>query len=103
MYDYLMNAASFIYVVCYVPELYANWKNKNANIYNVPEKVIIVIGTSFSFAYSVLNDDNSLIINYTAILFLDIVALLMRAYYVWKNRGNAEVLDIATAIENGSP
>jgi uncharacterized protein with PQ loop repeat len=91
MYDYLMNAASFIYIACYVPELYANWKNKNANIYNMPEKVIIIIGTGFAFAYSVLNQDNSLIINYGPILMLDLIALLMRAYYVWKNTGNAEV------------
>jgi len=85
MYDYLMNAASFIYITCYVPELYANWKNKNANIYNIPEKIVMVVGSTFAFSYSVLNNDSSLIINYAPILGLDIIALGMRVYYFWKN------------------
>jgi uncharacterized protein with PQ loop repeat len=106
MYDYLMNAASFIYITCYVPELYANWKNKNANIYNIPEKVVMVLGTSFAFSYSVLNNDTSLMINYAPILGLDIMALLMRVYYVWKNRqemgGAVELKDEESASASAS-
>ena len=36
-HDYLINTATAMYIICYVPELYANYKNKNANIYNLPE------------------------------------------------------------------
>ena len=101
-----MNAASFIYITCYVPELYANWKNKNANIYNIPEKVVMVLGTSFAFSYSVLNNDTSLMINYAPILGLDIMALLMRVYYVWKNRqemgGAVELKDEESASASAS-
>ena len=31
-YDYLMNMATLTFFICYIPELYANYKNKNANI-----------------------------------------------------------------------
>jgi uncharacterized protein with PQ loop repeat len=84
-YEYLMNTATVLYVVCYIPELYANYKNKNANIYNIPEKVVIFIGTSFAFAYALVLDDNALIINYGPILALDVTALLMRVYYAYIN------------------
>jgi uncharacterized protein with PQ loop repeat len=93
MYDYLMNTASFIYIICYVPELYANWKNQNANIYNLPEKVLMVFGTSLAFSYSVLNQDRSLIINYTPILVFDILSFTMRGYYVWKNSTRVQLVE----------
>ena len=88
-----MNTASFIYIICYVPELYANWKNQNANIYNLPEKVLMVFGTSLAFSYSVLNQDRSLIINYTPILVFDILSFTMRGYYVWKNLTRVQLVE----------
>ena len=105
MYDYLMNTASFIYIICYVPELYANWKNQNANIYNIPEKVLMVVGTTLAFSYSVLNQDRSLIINYTPILFFDITALSMRGYYAWRNSTRVQLIEDAvdTSAVSGTP
>ena len=81
-HEYLMNIASGLYLICYIPELYANYKNKNANMYNMPEKVVILIGTVFAFAYSIVNNDVSLMANYGPILLLDVVAMVMRGYYV---------------------
>jgi uncharacterized protein with PQ loop repeat len=81
-YDYLMNTASALFFVCYIPELYANWKNKNANFYNMPEKAVMLIASGFAFSYSIANADVALISNYGPILVLDIVAFLMRLYYV---------------------
>ena len=84
-YEYLMNTSSALFFICYIPELYANYKNKNANIYNVPEKVLIVFGTGFAFMYSYMNAEPTLMINYGALLSLDVIALLMRIYYVYIN------------------
>jgi len=93
--EYLMNAASSIYFLCYIPEFYANWRNKNANNYNVLEKVVIVIGTSFALSYAVTTNNNALIINYAPLLTLDIIALLMRCYYAWRNRNkDVRVLEL---------
>jgi len=80
-----MNIASVLYIGCYIPELYANYKNKNSNIYNLPEKIIIFIGTSFAFSYSLITKDTALLINYGPILILDLIALLMRVHYAYKN------------------
>jgi len=89
-----MNTATGLFFICYIPELYANWKNKNANIYNVPEKIIIVVATGFAFSYSIVTNDPTLISNYAPLLALDIIALLMRVYYMYKNNN----IVIATEI-----
>jgi uncharacterized protein with PQ loop repeat len=85
-YDYLMNTATILFFICYIPELYANYKNKNANIYNLPEKIVVLSGSAFAFAYAYATDNPVLIINYAPLLTLDIIAFLMRAYYVYNNR-----------------
>ena len=84
-HDYLLNAATVIYIVCYVPEMYANYKNKNANIYNLPEKVLMLLGTTFSLAYAIINDNPALIINYGPLFALDLIAFITRFYYVALN------------------
>ena len=85
-YDFLMNTASSIFFICYIPELYANWRNQNANFYNMPEKVLLLLASSFALAYAILNSDISLMSNYGPILALDIIAFLMRLYYVFKTK-----------------
>jgi uncharacterized protein with PQ loop repeat len=91
-YDYLMNIATGLYFICYIPELYANYRNKNANIYNVPEKVVIFIGTSFALAYSVINMNTALIANYAPLMFLDTIAMMMRIYYAYRQVPKLEVI-----------
>ena len=105
-YDYLMNISSALLFICYIPELYANYKNKNANIYNVPEKVLIVFGTSFAFAYAIMNEDIALMSNYGPILTLDVIALLMRVYYVYINHYKDIIqpeMDIVIRTESSQP
>jgi len=85
-FNYLMYSASVLYFICYLPELYANYKNKNANIYNIPEKFIMLIATILAFSYAIINNNTELITNYGPILVLDLLALGMRCYYVYHNK-----------------
>jgi len=85
-HDFLMNTASALFFICYIPELYANWKNQNANFYNMPEKALLLLASSFALAYAITNSDIALMSNYGPILALDIIAFLMRLYYVFKNK-----------------
>uniref|UniRef100_A0A6C0JHA4 PQ loop repeat protein n=1 Tax=viral metagenome TaxID=1070528 RepID=A0A6C0JHA4_9ZZZZ len=84
--DYLMYTTSSLFFLCYVPELYANYKNKNANVYNLPEKIIIFIATSLALAYAIVNNSIPLMTNYGPLLLLDGTAMLMRFYYVYQNK-----------------
>ena len=79
---YLMYIATGFYFCCYLPELYANYINKNANIYNLPEKILLLIGTILAFTYSLQLGDMSIIVNYSLALFIDCVAITTRGYYV---------------------
>lgn len=85
-HEFLMYTASIMYAVCYIPDLASTYRNKNANIYNVPEKLFMLIGTSFALSYAVSINNNTLIINYTPSLILDSISLCLRVYYAYKNR-----------------
>lgn len=84
-HTYLINISSAVFIFCYIPELYANYKNKNANIYNIPEKVFMLIGSGFALSFALMKNDRALIINYGPFVALDSIALLMRLYYVLRN------------------
>ena len=102
-HDYLMNIASTVYFICYVPEFYANYVNKNANLNNVIEKIVILIATTFALSYSLKINNPALIINYAPVFALDIVALSMRSYYAYKNRDrNVKVIEngLHQSVEN---
>lgn len=99
-HEYLMNIASIIYFICYIPEFYANWRNKNSNMYNVVEKMVMVVASSFAFSYAMSINNDALIINYAPILTLDIIGLFMRGFYAWRNRNkDVRVLELQT-IDN---
>jgi hypothetical protein len=82
----LMNTATTLFFICYIPEFYANYINKNANWYNVLEKVVMIMGTGFALGYAVNIQNDALIINYAPLFGLDTIALFMRTYYAYKNR-----------------
>jgi hypothetical protein len=91
-YDYLMNISSAIFFLCYIPELYANYKNKNANFYNMPEKVLMLVGSGFAFSFAFMNEDLALMANYGPIVVLDLVAMIMRLYYVLHNTAENNIV-----------
>jgi len=101
--EYLMNIASILFFICYIPEFYANYRNKNANIYNVFEKIILVGGTGFGLGYALTTDSRALIINYATLFTLDILALCTRGYYAYMNHGReVRILFTPLNIYNGS-
>jgi hypothetical protein len=105
-YDYLMNICTACYLVCYVPDLYANYVNKNANILNIPEKVLIFIGTGFALAFAVITQDAALITNFAPLFVLDGASMGMRTYYACKNRRRyleIEAPNVSVQDSSGSP
>jgi uncharacterized protein with PQ loop repeat len=99
--DYLMNTASTLFFICYIPEFYANYVNKNANLYNVLEKIILFSATTFALSYSIKINNQALIINYGPLFALDCIALYMRCYYAYKNRNrDVRVITLGKDVEN---
>ena len=81
-----MNICTVCYLICYVPDLYANYINKNANVWNIPEKVLIFVGTGFALAFAVVTEDKALILNFAPLFVLDGASMGMRTYYACLNR-----------------
>lgn len=81
-----MFAASALYFVCYAPIVYADWKNKNANVYNLPERFISLAATTLGFVYSLRIKNISLLTNYGTHLVMETLTLFFKVYYVSKNR-----------------
>jgi len=100
--ELMMYAATGFYFVCYIPELYANYKNKNANIYNIPEKVLMLMGSILAFSYAIQLQNVSIILNYSLNLGIEIIALAMRLYYVLQNNRNTMVI-VSAVTEETSP
>ena len=99
--DYLMYIASIGFFICYIPDFFANVINKNANIYNVYEKLIILIATTFALTYSITINNNALIINYGPIFCLDFISLTMKSYYAYKNRNiDVRIINGKKSFEN---
>jgi hypothetical protein len=96
--EYLMNVASTFFFICYIPEFYANYRNKNANIYNVFEKIVLIIGTGFGLGYSLTTNSSALKMNYSILFALDSISLFIRSYYAYKNRNKDVriIMDIHT-------
>ena len=84
--DNLMYAASALYFICYAPIVYADWKNKNANIYNLPERLVSLVATTLAFVYAVRIQNVSLLTNYGPHLVMETLTLVFKLYYVSKNR-----------------
>lgn len=84
--DYLMYCTTALYFTCFLPELYATYKNKNANVYNIPEKALILLGTSMALSYAVINNNIPLMTNYAPLLIMDILTLSMKLYYARQNK-----------------
>jgi lipid-A-disaccharide synthase-like uncharacterized protein len=107
-YDYLMNIASSLFFICYIPDFYANYKNKNANFYNVFEKIVLICGSAFALSYSMNIQNNILVTNYIVYLHLDTISLFIRLYYAYRNRHIDVTIKIAglhnhVHIQNHNP
>ena len=84
--DFFMYSATFLYFMCYAPSVYADFKNKNANIYNLPEKIISLCATTLGLIYSIRINNIPLIVNYGPHLVMETITILFKIQYIYHNR-----------------
>ena len=84
--NYFMYCATGLYLISTVPDIYANYKNKNANLYNLLDKSLLLIACGLGLTYGIVTSNIPIIINYTPSLFLDSFALSLRIYYASQNK-----------------
>jgi hypothetical protein len=81
----LMYASTIINFVSYFPEFIEMIKNKNKNLYSIPERGFILISGILGLFYSIEMNDNALFINFISIITLDTFLLLCCCYYSFYN------------------
>jgi hypothetical protein len=89
--DYLMYTATALYFACYVPILYADMKNKNANLNNLPERVLSLAAGIFAIVYAIRIDSTPLKVNYIPHVIIETFVLVVKIVYVYRNGCTTDV------------
>ena len=97
---YVLYAATFLYVSAALPDIYATYKNKNSNIYNLFDKGVLLTACSLGMTYGILTNNTPIIINYAPSVFLDALSLSLRLYYASKNGFEVEPIKQVEYIED---
>lgn len=87
--DILMYMATAFYLMCYVPTVYADFKNANCNVYNLPERILSVMGTALGLAFGLRINNTSIVVNYGCHIGLEVLTLAIKGYYASKNGWSA--------------
>ena len=82
----IMYCATGLIMCNKVVEIGATYKNKNANMNNLPERILSLIANCLGMIFAVYTQNNPIFINYTCISFLDSVSLIVRSYYASYNK-----------------
>jgi hypothetical protein len=76
--------------------VYADYKNKNANVYNLPEKLVSLCATAFGLVYSIRIDNTPLMVNYGPHLAMETITLLFKLQYIYQNWSNKDKIYISS-------
>jgi uncharacterized protein with PQ loop repeat len=101
--DYLMYIATSLYFACYVPILYADFKNKNANLNNLPERVLSIVAGLFAIIYAIRVDSTPLKVNYIPHVIIESLVLGVKIVYVYRNGCSTETVDNVLIQSSKSP
>lgn len=91
--DYLMYIATALYFACYVPILYADIKNKNANLNNLPERVLSIAAGMFAVLYAIQVDSTPLKVNYIPHVIIESLVFGVKVVYVYRNGCSTKTVD----------
>jgi hypothetical protein len=100
--DYLMYTATALYFSCYFPIVYADMKNKNANLHNLPERILSLMAGLFAILYAVRIDSTPLKVNYIPHVIIESVVLGIKIIYVYRNGCSTDTVDMLT-VSTKSP
>jgi hypothetical protein len=99
-YDYLMYIATALYFACYIPILNADIKNKNANLNNLPERVLSITASTFAVVYAVKIDSIPLKINYIPHVIIESFVLGVKIVYIYRNGCSTKTVDVIQSMDS---
>ena len=84
-YDFLLYMATALFLFTSIPTLYADIKNKNSNIYNLPERMCVITGCVLGIVYGISIGNMAVVISYSPSVCIETVVLGVKTYYAYKN------------------
>lgn len=84
-YDFLLYMATALFLFTSVPTIFADIKNKNCNIYNLPERVCVITGCALGIAYGMSIGNMAVVVSYTPSVCIETVVLCVKTYYAYQN------------------
>ena len=85
MYEWLVYTSSALIIFGYIPEIMQNVRLKNARFDSLPIWTIWVASSFIGIIYCIINNENSLIINFLTTGLLNLIVLLIKFYYSYQN------------------
>ena len=85
MYEWLIYTSSALIIMGYIPEIMQNVRLKNARFDSLPIWTIWVASSFIGIIYCIINNENSLIINFLTTGLLNLIVLLIKFYYSYQN------------------
>ena len=85
MYEWLIYTSSVLIILGYIPEIMQNVRLKNARFDSLPIWTIWVASSFIGIIYCIINNENSLIINFLTTGLLNLIVLLIKFYYSYQN------------------
>ena len=84
-YDFLLYMATALFLSCSIPTIFADIKNKNCNIYNLPECMLVIVACALGIAYGMSIQNMAVVISYSPSICIETVVLCVKTYYAYQN------------------
>ena len=73
------------YSLCYIAMFYADIKNKNTTIYNLPDRFMVFTASMLTTIYSYRIKNYTFCVNYIILLILESCNICTKIYFIRKN------------------
>ena len=83
MYEWLIYVSSALIILGYIPEIVQNVKNKNATFDSLPIWIIWILSSVIGIVYCIINNEYTVIINFTITGLLNTLVFLIKLYYAY--------------------
>lgn len=83
--EYLLYTAISLYSLCYIVVFYADIKNKNTTIYNLPDRFMVFTASTLTAIYSYRIKNYTFFVNYIILLVLESCNICIKIYFIRKN------------------
>lgn len=85
----LIYVSTLLQIIFFIPQFYTIYQSKSFNYFDLPPQIILIIVFCLMCKYSIIIEDNELLIMNCIMLVLNFIELLFMSYYAYFNGFNS--------------